>query len=444
MKRNFDLLIVGLGVTGTALLWVLSKFTNIKNIAAIEKNGSVALVNSHPLNNAQTSHDGGTETNYVLPKALVVQKAARMLRAYVQTRGNRGGLFRITHRMVLAVGEREVAQIRARFEEFSPHYPDLRLVEADELRRIEPMLMRGRNPNQPVCALVSEEGYAINYQVLAETLLNDALDANPDLDIRFNTKVEEVRREDGNYVVATNNGEISARVVVFAAGAYSLHFAHRLGYGLNLGILSVAGSFFSGGPLVRGKVYRPQVAGRPFAEIHVDPDVLNENDSRFGPTTKPILLMERYRYGTFRDYLRQPIVSLKGLWVTLKILIENGLLGYVARNFIYDIPILGKLYFLHREARALIPTMRYSDLKRRKNAGGVRPQIVDLSTGKLEMGERTIARDNLIFNTTPSPGASVCIYNAVMRDVPQVVEYLGSEFWFDSDSFYQELGISPE
>ena len=77
---KYDLLIIGAGVTGSALLYLATKYTDIKNIGVIEKYAAPARVNSLSSNNSQTLHCGDIETNYTLDKALKVQRAARMLR----------------------------------------------------------------------------------------------------------------------------------------------------------------------------------------------------------------------------------------------------------------------------------------------------------------------------------------------------------------------------
>ena len=436
-ERRSEVIIVGGGVTGTALLWVLSRFTNVNDILLIEKNSGVAQVNSHPLNNAQTSHDGGTETNYDLPHALEVKKAATILRNYIESRKKKG-LFKKTHRMVLGVGRREVETLRKRYAEFKDAYPDLSLVGPKKLEALEPLVMKNRDPRQAVCALFSTEGYAIDYQKLSESFLEDALETRKEIKVLFDTAVRSIRRENGEYVLGATKGTFRAPVIVFAAGPYSLLFAQELGYGKEYAILPVAGSFFSGGELVRGKVYRVQIPGRPFAEIHADADVLNQKDTRFGPTTKPLPLMERHQYKSFFDFVKLPLISIRGLWALLKILSSNGLLSYVAKNACYDfLPFLGKLMFL-REARVIIPSIKYRDLKRRKGAGGIRPQIVNLETGNLEMGDATIVGENCIFNTTPSPGASKAPANA-KRDAMRVVGFLGKKYYFDQEAFELEL-----
>jgi len=431
-----EILVVGLGVSGGAFAWAL-KFTNVRSVVVVEKNSAPAMVNSSPMNNAQTSHEGDTETNYGLKKALAVRKAAMYLRRYVDSKNDRT-LSRKTTRMVLASGAKKVAQLEERFREFGPHYPHLSLIGPAEIGNLEPKVMEGRRADVPVAALLSTEGYAINYQRLTEHFLQDALAHNPEMKVFFNTGVRSVKRENGTFVVETNHTTVRAKAVVFEAGAYSLHFAHKLGYGLQYAILSVAGSFYSGGRLLNGKVYQPQIENIPFAAIHGDADLLNPEDTRFGPTTKPLPLMERHQVRTSWDWLRMGLLSPRGVRALVKVLWKNKLLGYVLKNWVFDLPLIGKWFFL-REVRPIIPTIRHRDLKLRRGAGGIRPQIIDLESGALIMGDATIVGDRCIFNTTPSPGASVCLVNA-KRDVAAVAGFLGEACRFDAEAFEREVG----
>lgn len=437
--RTCDVLIIGGGISGAALKFVLDRYTNVKRNILIEKNSRLAEENSHPLNNAQTSHDGGTETNYSLEHALDVKKAATAIRSYVVQKG-KVGIYKKTHRMVLGVGAEEVQLLKQRFAVFKDHYPDLRLIQGDEIARVEPKVMEGRNSNEPVAALISAEGFAINYQRLAESFVCDseALARDTKSPVLFNEKVERIFYDNGYFTVQTKENKFLARAVVFEAGSYSLLFAQELGYGKDYAILPVAGSFFSAGEFLRGKVYRVQIEGMPFAAIHADPDVLNQKDTRFGPTTKPLPLMERHKYKTFFDFIKLPLFTFRGFLSLCKILAQKQLVGYVIKNMIFDLPVIGKLLFL-KEARVIVPTIRYRDLKLRRGVGGIRPQLVDLRTGELQMGDATIVGENCIFNTTPSPGASVCLANA-KRDAEQVVKFLGIGFHFDKERFERDLG----
>jgi malate dehydrogenase (quinone) len=79
-----EIIIVGGGVSGTALLYTLTKYSNIKNIGLIEKYRSFGLVNSASTMNSQTLHFGDIETNYSLEKAKKVKQSADMVKHYLE------------------------------------------------------------------------------------------------------------------------------------------------------------------------------------------------------------------------------------------------------------------------------------------------------------------------------------------------------------------------
>ncbi len=53
-NRTFDVVIVGGGITGTALAYTLAKYTDIKSVAILEKYGSLSPLNSNARSNSQT------------------------------------------------------------------------------------------------------------------------------------------------------------------------------------------------------------------------------------------------------------------------------------------------------------------------------------------------------------------------------------------------------
>ena len=67
-----------------------------------------------------------------------------------------------------------------------------------------------------------------------------------------------------------------------------------------------------------------------------------------------------------------------------------------------------------------------------------RPQIVNNTTRKLEMGEAKLSGDRIIFNITPSPGASTCLGNAY-SDTFKIIEFLGGKYSFNSKAFEKDL-----
>ena len=108
-------------MSGTALLYTLNKFTNIKSIALIEKYEKPGLVNSKSTNNSQTLHSGDIETNYTFEKAKKVKRKADMLKWYLEeVKKNNPGeqFFSVYNKMILAVGETEVNKLEERWTQF--------------------------------------------------------------------------------------------------------------------------------------------------------------------------------------------------------------------------------------------------------------------------------------------------------------------------------------
>jgi malate dehydrogenase (quinone) len=115
---EFEVLIVGGGVVGTALLYTLSKYTDIKNVGLIEKYSDFGLVNSASYNNSQTLHFGDIETNYSIEKARSVKRMADMVMKYLESQKGQTDdkrLFSKYSKMVLAVGTGQVQELKKRY-----------------------------------------------------------------------------------------------------------------------------------------------------------------------------------------------------------------------------------------------------------------------------------------------------------------------------------------
>jgi len=437
---EFEVLIVGGGVVGTALLYTLSKYTDIKNIGLIEKYSDFGLVNSASYNNSQTLHFGDIETNYSIEKARSVKRMADMVMKYLENgKGVTGEkkLFSKYSKMVLAVGTNQVQELKKRYPPFSELFPKLKMIGREEIGKIEPRVLEGRDPDQEILALVTEDGYTVDFKRLCHSFVDNALRKNPLLDIRLDTKLLKIAKTGDFYTVSTNKGEMHSKVVVIAAGGHSLLIAKSLGYGKNLAVLSMAGSFYTAPKVLNGKVYTIQVPKLPFAAIHGDPEVHSEHVTRFGPTAKPIFQLERHNMSTFTEYWKTFGLGINPILSLLKITFDKVLLSYIFMNFLYDLPFIGKRLFI-KEVRKIVPSLKLDELKYAKGIGGTRPQIVNNTTRKLEMGEAKLSGDNIIFNITPSPGASTCLGNAY-SDASKIIEFLGNKYKFDKEAFEKDL-----
>ncbi|MFB2982562.1 FAD-dependent oxidoreductase [Microseira sp. BLCC-F43] len=436
----YEVAIIGAGVSGTALLYSLSNYTNINRIALIEKNPEVALVNSHRTSNSQTLHFGDIETNYTLEKAKKVNKAASLVKNYLLQNDARQEIYSKYHKMVLAIGKEQADQLRNRYGEFKSLFPDLRLIDKDQIESVEPNVLKERETDEEVLALFTEEGYTIDYQKLAQSFLQQALaNSHKNIDLMMGTKVKRITREGDLYYIQTARETIAAKVVAVTAGAHSLLFAKSLGYGKDYALLSVAGSFYFAPGVLNGKVYTVQLKKLPFAAIHGDPEVHNQSQTRFGPTAKAIPMLERHHYGTIWSYFKTAGLSLDAFISFFKILSEPVILKYIVKNYIYDIPFIGKRLFI-KEVKRIVPSIKLSELKFAQKYGGIRPQIVNLKTKSMELGEAKILGENILFNITPSPGASTCLQNAE-DDTERIISFLGEQYRFDKNRFLQDLGM---
>lgn len=435
MQAPYEVAIIGGGVTGTALLYALTRYSTIGRIILLERREGVARVNSSVINNSQTLHDGGIETNFPLEKALDVKDAAALLSGYLERHAP--GAFMRLGKMVIGVGKKEAAGLRERFKVFGPHFPHMRLIGRDEIARIEPKVMEGRPESQEIVALYSDRGYAVNYQQLSETFRDQSARSGKQVELVLEREAGAIVRKDGVFVIGTDRGEIRAKAVAVCAGGASLNFAHALGYAREFTLLPVAGSFYRTRETLRGKVYTVQHPKIPFAAVHGDPAVYDRAETRFGPTALPLPMIERHRWSTVREFVKSGGLRVVAILSLLRVLWDSDISRFAFRNFLYEIPYFGKWLFM-RQARKIVPTLRYRDLELARGAGGIRSQLVDTTRRQLAKGVDKIVRDGIIFTMAPSPGASYCLKNA-MDDAQRIAGFLGGDFRFDAAAMRADL-----
>jgi malate dehydrogenase (quinone) len=439
-NRKFDLIIVGGGISGSAMLYTLSKYTNLKRICILEKYKGFGTVNSSHLMNSQTLHFGDIETNYTLAKATTVKRSADMVKNYLEAEKLRCPglkLYSKYSKMVMAVGSKQVKELDARYDSFSKLFPKLRKINREKIGKLEPRVVEGRDPQEELLALVTEDGYTVDFGALSKNFIHNAKNLNPELEICLETKLSKIEDLKTGYRLETNQGVFEADVVLICAGGHSIVYAKSLGYGKHFAILSMAGSFYTAPKVLNGKVYTMQQEKLPFAAIHGDPEVHNANVTRFGPTAKTIYLLERYNYPTWFEYLKVFGFTPKAILTLIKIASDWTIMQYLLKNFLYDLPFIGKRSFL-KEIKKIVPNIKLSEIKYAKHVGGTRPQIVNNDLKKLEMGEAKLTGRNIIFNITPSPGASTCLGNAYY-DTQTVMGFFGGKYTFDIEAFERDL-----
>ena len=447
MENNFDVVIIGAGVSGCALFWTLSEYTDIKSVAVVDKCPDIAMVSSNVRANSQTIHDGSIETNYTAQKAKKVKLAAQKVTNYALKHNLQNKVIFKTQKMAIGVGDAECEFMHKRHQEFLSVFPDLEWFDKQMIKEIEPSVILGSDgksdrPENVVGSGYREAWCAMDFEGLSKDFATRAQEKNPNNKVFLNFWVKDIKRNDEGYYLISKSGKvITAKFVLVNAGSYSLVLAQSMGYGTDLGCLPIAGSFYFVPDLLKGKVYMVQNPKLPFAAVHGDPDISISGKTRIGPTAIAMPKLERSKhwYSGISFELGKVDFHREVFGVLFNLLKDAEIRSYVFKNIVFELPYFGKRLFL-KNAQKLIPSLKLDDIEYAEGYGKMRPQVVDRTQKQLELGEKKIITNKgITFNMTPSPGATSCLQNAFV-DTQEIVSYLQANF--DKERFLRDL--SPE
>src|SRR5207253_176803 len=206
---------------------------------------------------------------------------------------------------------------------------------------------------------------------------------------------------DGYEIHVSNGGSFSARYLVVSAGSYTLSFAKQLGLGGDYVAFPVAGKFYTSPSVINGKVYTFQEEGVPFAATHADRE-WDGAVTRYGPTATPTLMFEKNRpdFKEFIDNLDPVLLD--------TVISKKAIRNIMIKNIAYSLPGVGRRLFWKYEARKIVPSIPYSDLKPAPEFRGVRTVGINKRTRELKLGEFTLPEVpedvvNICANMAPTP-----------------------------------------
>ncbi|MDR2635616.1 MAG: FAD-dependent oxidoreductase, partial [Campylobacteraceae bacterium] len=383
-QKHYDVVIVGGGISGSALFYTLAKYSDIKSVALLEKYNALATLSSSGRGNSQTIHTGDIETNYTFAKAKQVKRTANMVRRYCLQHGYENKFMFAHQKMAVGIGDAEVEYMKKRYEEFKELFPYLEVYDKEKLKEIEPNIVFDSNGNERAEDIVGvgvlDQYSTVDYGAMTQSLVENAQkEKDKQLDIFFDSEVINIKQLGKEHVLMTKNGEVfTADFVVVDAGGHALYLAHKMGYGKEFGCLPVAGSYYvTKGHFLKGKVYMVQNPKLPFAALHGDPDVLLDMATRFGPTALALPVLERFHgLRTLPDFLKTLNLDRKIIRILFDLFKDSDIRNYILRNFVYEIPLFNKRAFL-KDIRRLVPSLKLEDIKYAKGFGGVRPQVLN-------------------------------------------------------------------
>ncbi len=210
----YDVVIIGAGVSGSAVARELSRYN--ANICVLEKCEDVC--------------DGTSKANSAIVHAGYDCEPGSLM-AKLNVEGNRmmGQLaedldipFDRCGSLVVCTDENERGGLDKLLEKGRKNgVPDLRIIERDELVRMEPNIS-----DTAVAAL-----FAPTAGIICPFTLNIAMAENANVngvEFRFNTEVYEIHRKEDAFEIITNNGTVFSRCVVNAAGVYADKFHNMM------------------------------------------------------------------------------------------------------------------------------------------------------------------------------------------------------------------------
>jgi len=303
-----DVAVIGGGIVGLATARALLMDGQAESVTVVEKEVAPGLHQS--TRNSGVLH-AGLQYRPGSEKARLAREGIRAMTEYCR---HHGIAHEICGKMVVAVEDSELGRLEEMLDRG-------RANGLQGLRRLSPEEMREREPHVRGAGaiLVPEEGIA-DYAGVCAAMAREIRDAGGE--IRTGARVRALIREgggagaSGGWLLVTDAGELSARVLVNCAGLHVDRIARMAGVDPPARILPFRGEYRKLRPgraqLVRHLVYPLPEPGFPFLGVHFTRRVDGTVDA--GPNAVLAFAREGYRFRTVSPRDLAEAVAYPGLW----------------------------------------------------------------------------------------------------------------------------------
>lgn len=381
-----DLAIVGGGIVGLGTALALQAAHPSLQITVLEKE---AEVGRH-----QTGHNSGVVHSGIyykpgsLKATLCVDGAARM-RSFCETNGLP---YDPVGKVIVATDPDELPRLDTLWQRGQENgVPGLRLIDADELRKIEPHAAGIRAIHSPATAIT-------DYGAVAVAMRNQFERAGGQ--VVTGAALERVRAGHDGVTLGTTAGPVEASWYIACAGLYADRIARMAGVAADVTIVPFRGEYYMIRPerhdLVRGLIYPVPDPTLPFLGVHFTRTVDGQVEA--GPNA--VLAFDREGYTLLDVSLADTAQTLAfpGFWRLAGRFWQTGAYEYY-RSF-------SKVAFVNA-LRRLVPDIGMDDVYR--GGAGVRAQALG-SDGTLfdDFVVRESPRALHVLNA-PSPAATASL-----------------------------------
>jgi malate dehydrogenase (quinone) len=440
IASNPDILLIGAGIMSATLGTLLKELDPDATMELVETLEDCGLESSQAWNNAGTGHAANCEMNYTperpdgsidIAKALEVNvefDLSRQLWSYLVRRGTiadpRSFLHPVPH-MSFVHGDANVAFLRKRFAAMSAHHCFHGMEYSEDRGQIAawaPLVMDGRNGDEPVAATRIITGTDVDYGALTHHLVNH-LRSLPRFGVHYGQRVVGLAHEpDGGWRVTIKDvasgglHSVTAKFVFVGAGGAALPLLERaeLPEARGYGGFPVSGIWLRcDNPAVadrhHAKVYGKAAVGAPPMSVpHLDTRMVGGRRSLlFGPYAG--FSSEFLKHGSLLDLFES--IELSNVVPLMSVARDNfGLTEYLIEQ------LLQTPHHRFAALREYLPTASPADWS--LEIAGQRVQIIKPDAGRggvLEFGTELIAAADrsLVALLGASPGASTAAYIAI-------------------------------
>lgn len=361
-QRAFDFVIVGAGIVGLTVATEIVKRHPKATLVILEK--ELAPGKHASSRNSGVMHCGIYYSSDTL-KAKVCAEGARRMMAFAEAEGiavNRCG------KVILATSEEQLPTVEKLMQNARDNNIPAERIDHQQLREIEPYARPG--PAAIYCPTTA----VINSIAVIERL-KEKLEQKG-VEFRFNCQVKGLKDKG---VVKTTQGTIAFGYLINCAGAYADSVAKAFGLAEDYAVIPFKGTYWklskAAAPKVRANIYPVPDISMPFLGVHLTRVI--SGDVYVGPTAIPVF--GRENYGIVRGINLSEFLGITYQLMGMYLRNENNF-----RKLAHtEIGKYRKQNFL-AATRKLVPSLNSEDLVATPKLG-IRPQLVNTRTRKLEM-----------------------------------------------------------
>ncbi len=371
MTQRFDVVIVGAGIVGLSTAQEVRRRNPALTIAVLEKEARPGVHASG--RNSGVMHCGiyyGADTL----KAKVCAEGARRMGEFA-TANNIP--YSQSGKLVLATDEKQLPMVDRLLKNSADNGIRAEKITPEEAVKIEPHAARG------AAAIYCPDTAVIDSAAVVVTLAAQLKAA--EVTLFYDTRVSRV--DVATKTLHTSRDSISYGYVINCAGAFADRLARQFGLAQDYILVPFKGIYWKlsseANPKVRANIYPVPDPALPFLGVHLTRVI--SGDVYVGPTAIPALGRENYHgIDGINAVESTRILGMLGkmYWRnenSFRRLSHNELGKYSKHRFF-------------RTAQKLMPSLTLADMVP-TNKAGIRPQLVNRTTGKLEM--------DYIFESTP-------------------------------------------